>query len=435
MIKNIQMTRILLFTLIILPCAGVFPQADQAILEEISRNITDHEALYRHLHRNPELSFEEFKTSARLSAELESLGFEITRNVGWNGFVGMMRNGDGPVIMLRTDMDALPLQEKTGLPFASVVPGVMHACGHDMHMTVWLGTGKVLAAMSDSWNGTLMMVAQQAEERSGGANAMIADGLFKRFPVPDHALAYHVSPALKTGSIGYRPGPFMAGVNSVDVTVHGIGGHGAMPHNTIDPIVLASRMVLAFQTIPSREISPIEPVVVTVGSIHGGTVHNIIPDEVKMQMTIRFYNDRVYEDIIESIGRISAGIAQSAGLPESLYPQVSPLDHLTPPLINDANLTMDAVNSFVSVLGEQNVIEVEPFTVAEDFARYGRTEEKVPIAMFWLGATNPKKFEIAEENGVPVPQLHSPQFFPDFEPTYKTGVLGMSKAILDLFKK
>ncbi len=397
--------------------------------------MASHRDLYRYLHQNPELSYEEFRTAARLSYELEALDFEVSRNIGGNGFVGVLKNGEGPVIMLRTDMDALPLEEKTRLPFASEAPGVMHACGHDMHMTVWLGTAKVLSAMTDSWKGTLVMLAQPAEERGGGAKAMIAGGLFRDFPVPDYILAYHVSPELKTGTIGYRAGPMLAGVNSVDITVHGVGGHGAMPHMAIDPIVLASRMVLAFQTITSREISPLKPAVVTVGSIHGGTVHNIIPDEVKMQLTVRFYEDRVYDHIMESLRRITSGIAMSAGLPESLYPEIVALDQLIPPVINDESLTMSAVASFGSVLGEENVILVEPVTAAEDFALYGRTDEKIPIAMFWLGVVNPAKFEDSMRNGTPLPGLHSPEFYPDFEPSYRTGVLGMSRVVLDLFRQ
>lgn len=428
------MKRFLLSGILILSVAAVFSQPGNQIRDEISANIGIHEALYRHLHQNPELSFEEFKTAARLSKELEDLGFEVSRNIGGNGFVGILENGQGPVIMLRTDMDALPLQEKTGLSFASSVPGIMHACGHDMHMTVWLGTAKVLSAMTDFWKGTLMMLAQPAEEKGGGADAMIADGLFRRFHVPDYALAYHVSSEMQAGTIGYRPGPFMAGVNSADITVHGVGGHGAMPHIAVDPIVLASRMVLAFQTIPSREISPLEPAVVTVGSIHGGTVHNIIPDEVKMQLTIRYYNDKVYESIIESLRRISSGIAMSAGLPESHYPELT-FAQPVPPVINDEILVNKAVSSFGSVLGNENVIRVEPITTAEDFALYGRTQDKVPIAMFWLGSVNQVRFEDFITNSTPIPHLHSPDFYPDFEPTYRTGVLGMSRVVLDLFNK
>ncbi len=418
-------------------------QLAERIEEKMKGNLEQHEGLYKHFHQFPELSFKEFKTSEKLSGELEKLGFEVTRNIGGNGFVGIMQNGTGPVIMIRTDLDALPLEEKTGLSYASEVimedgsgteMHVMHACGHDMHMTVWLGTAEILAALKDDWKGTLMMVAQQAEEQSGGADAMIADGLFTRFPRPDYAMAYHVSAELPAGSIGYRPGPFLAGVSSVDITVNGIGGHGAMPHRTVDPVVLASRMVLAFQTIPSREINPLKPAVVTVGSIHGGTVHNIIPDEVKMQLTVRYYDDDTYEHIITGLRRISNGIAESAGLPENLYPEVTPLGQ-TPPLINDEKLTLDAVASFRSFLGPDHVVEVEPVTAGEDFARYGRTDEKVPIAMFWLGTVSAESYTAYMEQDVALPGLHNPGFYPDFTPTYKTGVGAMAKATIDLFNK
>jgi amidohydrolase len=418
-------------------------QLTERIEEEMDGNLEQHEGLYKDFHQFPELSFKEFKTSEKLSGELEKLGFKVTRKIGGNGFVGIMQNGTGPVIMIRTDLDALPLEEKTGLVYASkvIMPDadgtempVMHACGHDMHMTVWLGTAEILAALKDQWKGTLMMVAQQAEEKSGGADAMIADGLFTRFPRPDYAMAYHVSAELPAGSIGYRVGPFLAGVSSVDIAVHGIGGHGAMPHRTVDPVVLASRMVLAFQTIASREINPLKPAVVTVGSIHGGTVHNIIPDEVKMQLTVRYYDDDTYEHIISGLRRISNGIAESAGLPEKLYPEVSPLGQ-TPPVINDENLTLDAVASFRSVLGPDHVVEVEPVTAGEDFARYGRTDEKVPIAMFWLGTVSAESYIAYMEQDVALPGLHNPEFYPDFTPTYKTGVSAMAKATIDLFNK
>jgi hippurate hydrolase len=424
-------------------CTVCNAQLVERIDEKIAGNLQQHEGLYKHFHQYPELSFKEFKTSEKLSGELEKLGFEVTRNVGGNGFVGLMQNGPGSVIMIRTDLDALPLEEKTGLTFASkvIMPDadgvempVMQACGHDMHMTVWLGTAKVLAALKEDWKGTLMMIAQQAEEKSGGADAMIADGLFTRFPLPDYALAYHVSADLPAKTIGYRPGPFLAGVSSVDVTVHGIGGHGALPHQAIDPVVLASRMVLAFQTIPSREINPLKPSVVTVGSIHGGTVHNIIPDEVMMQLTVRYYDDETYENIISGLQRIGNGIAESAGLPENMYPVVTSLGQ-TPPVINDEKLTNNAVVSFRSILGSENVIEVEPLTAGEDFARYGRTDEKVPIAMFWLGTVNQGKFKDHIDHGTPLPGLHNPEFYPDFTPTYKTGVRAMAKAAIDLFNQ
>lgn len=427
----------------LLICAVSIAQSVEQIDGKIAGNLEEHEMIYQHFHQYPELSFMEFKTSEKLSDELEKLGFEVTRNVGGNGFVGLMKNGPGPVIMIRTDLDALPLEEKTGLPFASkvIMPDadgvempVMQACGHDMHMTVWLGTAKILATLKRDWKGTLMMIAQQAEEKSGGADAMIADGLFTRFPVPDYALAYHVSAELPAGSIGYRAGPFLAGVSSVDVTVYGIGGHGALPHRAVDPVVLASRMVLAFQTIPSREINPLTPSVVTVGSIHGGTVHNIIPDEVRMQLTVRYYDDKTYEHIISSLQRIGDGIAGSAGLPETMFPEVHSLGQ-TPPVINNEELTGSAVASFRSILGKEKVIEVEPLTAGEDFARYGRTAEKVPIAMFWLGTVSRENYTAYLDHGEELPGLHNPEFYPDFVPTYKTGVRAMAKAAIDLFNK
>jgi len=331
-------------------------------------------------------------------------------------------------------MDALPLVEKTGLPFASTIP-VMHACGHDMHMTAWIGTASVMVSMKDQWKGTLVMVSQQAEEKSGGAESMISDGLFKRFPVPDYALAYHVSAEIPAGIIGYRPGAFLAGVNSVDITVHGIGGHGAMPHSAIDPIVLASRMVIAFQTISSREINPLEPAVVTVGSIHGGTAHNIIPDQVQLQLTVRYFSDEVHTSILESLERISSGIARSAGLPETKYPEISYAERPTPPVINNEELTMRAVASFSDILGNENVIEVQPVTAGEDFAYYGRTPEEVPIALFWLGTVEPEKYREHIDKGLVLPGLHNPEYYPDFDLSYQSGVAAMSRALIDLFNK
>ncbi len=419
---------------------GGYAQTNKELVNEL---LGEHFELYKHFHQNPELSYKETLTAMRLSEEVEKLGYEVTRNVGGNGFVGIMKNGEGPVVMIRTDMDALPLEEKTGLPFASkvimedsdgIVMPVMHACGHDMHMSVWLGTATILAGIKDQWKGTLMIIAQQAEEKSGGASAMLEDGLFTRFLVPDYALAYHVSAEMEAGTIGFRSGPFLAGVSSVDITVYGVGGHGAMPHRAVDPVVLASRIVLALQTIPSREISPLEPAVVTVGSIHGGTVHNIIPDEVKMQLTVRYYNDAVYDQIISSLKRITAGIAQSAGLPEDKYPLVQVLGGVTPPLVNEDVLTNRAVTSFSNEIGKENVIEVMPVTAGEDFSRYGRTPEKVPIAMFWLGTVDPAAYKDHLENGTALPGLHNPHYYPSFDLSYTTGVRALSRAVLDLLQ-
>ncbi|OGQ84458.1 MAG: hypothetical protein A2289_18295 [Deltaproteobacteria bacterium RIFOXYA12_FULL_58_15] len=408
--------------------------------ETVHAHLEQHRALYRKLHQHPELAFHEVETSRRLAYELETLGFVVTRGIGGHGVVGLLHNGAGPTVMLRTDMDALPLVEKTGLPFASTVvvgegnarTGVMHACGHDMHMAVWLGVATALVRHKDLWRGTLMMVGQPAEETGPGAEAMLKDGLFKRFGTPDAALAYHVSAELPAGSIGYGPGPFFAGVESVDITVVGVGGHGAMPHRTIDPIVLASRMVLAFQTIVSRELDPTEPAVVTIGSIHGGTTHNIVPDEVTMQLTVRYYSDGVHAQILESIRRISAGIARSAGLPESKTPKVVGHGEVAAPLVNDETLTQRVAASFADTLGQDKVVRTPPVTTGEDFAYYGRTPERVPISLFWLGSVEPSAYGRQQKKKTPLPSLHHPGFHPDFDLTYETGVTAMAAAVIEL---
>jgi hippurate hydrolase len=407
----------------------------------IEENMDQYEALYVDLHQTPELSFREFKTSDKMAGQLQNLGFEVTRNVGGNSLVGVLRNGDGPVVLLRTDMDALPIIEKTGLPYASRIVyenengekvGAMHACGHDIHMSVWVGTAQALLKFKDHWHGTLVMIAQQAEEQSGGANKMIESGIFHKFPVPDYALALHVDPELRSGTVGYSNGPSFAGVNSVDIRVFGSGGHGAYPHRTIDPVVIASRIVLDLQTIVSREISPLQPAVVTVGSIHGGTQHNIIPDEVDLQLTIRFYDDQVYGQIIDAIKRITSGIAASAGLPEDKYPQVAVTDQYTPPVINDKELTRQVISVMEKTLGPENVIEQDPLMAGEDFGKYGRTPEDIPIMMFMLGSVDPEKHEGHEKQGSPLPGLHSPMYAPDFRGAIKTGILVMSASVIDL---
>ena len=386
----------------------------------------------------------ELKTSGKMAENLKAMGFDVTTGIGGYGVVGVFRNGKGKTVMLRTDMDALPVKETTGLPYASNVVmkdasgnevPVMHACGHDMHMTMWLGILKTLVTLKDNWKGTILAVAQPAEEGSGGAQRMIRDGLFKRFPVPDHAFAYHVSPELPAGTIGYYPGPIAAGVRSVDMTVFGSGGHGAMPHTTIDPVVLSARIILDLQTIVSREINPVKPAVVTVGSIHGGTRHNIIPDEVKLQLTVRFFEDEVYEQIKEAIIRISKGIALSAGLTEDKMPLIKFSDQDDPPVSNDPGLVMNTVSSMRLILGQDKVIQVDPATVAEDFGKYGRTEEKIPIALFWVGAVNHELYNDHLQNGTALVPIHNSKFAPDFTQTYRGGVTAMSKAVIDILAK
>ena len=396
------------------------------------------------LHSNPELSLMEVETSKKMAASLKALGFEVTTGIGGNGVVGIFRNGVGKTIMLRTDMDALPVKENTGLPYASTVvvkdangieSPVMHACGHDMHMSVWIGTLKTLVALRNEWKGTIMAVAQPAEEASMGAWAMINDGLFTRFPVPDCALCYHVSAELPAGKIGYLAGPIFAGVKSAEITVFGSGGHGAMPHTTIDPVVIAARIILDIQTIVSREINPVKPAVVTVGAIHGGTRNNVIPDEVKMLLTIRFFEDEVFETIRKSLINITRGAAISAGLPEEKMPLITFSKSDNQPVRNSPEIVRKAVTSMKNILGDQSIIQVEPATVAEDFGKYGLTNEHIPIAMFWLGGVNNDLYSQHIEKGTFLPPLHNASFVPDFVPAFRTGVTAMSRTIIDMLGK
>ena len=414
------------------------------ILQIIDTEKAGYNDIYKDLHQHPELSDMELRSSEKMAENLASMGFEVTKGIGGYGVVGVFRNGKGKTVMLRTDMDALPVKEATGLPYASQVimkdamgneVPVMHACGHDMHMTMWLGILKTLVITKDTWKGSILAVAQPAEEGSGGAVRMIRDGLFKRFPEPDQAFAYHVSPELPAGTIGYYPGPIAAGVRSVDMTVYGSGGHGALPHTTIDPVVLAARIIMDIQTIVSREINPVKPAVVTVGSIHGGTRSNIIADEVKLQITVRYFEDEVFEHIKEAIIRISGGAAISAGLPEEKMPLVKFSDQDDPPVSNDPGLVMNTVSSMRSILGQDKVIQVDPATIAEDFGKYGRTEQKIPIALFWVGAVNQVRYNDHIQNGTPLIPIHNSQFAPDFEPTFSGGVAAMSKAVIDILAK
>ncbi len=421
---------------------------DQQILQKLN-TLVDQELsylfdLYKYLHANPELSYHEVNTAKRIAKELRDLGFDVTEGVGGHGVVAIMKNGEGPTVMVRADLDALPVQEQTGLPYASKVRTkdeqgnevyVMHACGHDMHMTSLIGTARVLSQLKDYWRGTLMMIGQPAEERGGGARAMLADGLFERFPRPNYALALHVSASLPAGTIGYREGYALANVDAVDITIRGAGGHGAYPHRTKDPVVLAAQTILALQTIVSREIAPIEPAVVTVGSIHGGTKHNIIPDEVHLQLTLRSYSDEVRNHTIEAIKRITRGLAMAAGVPEDRMPIVTVADEYTPATYNDPELTLRLAEVLKQSLGESNVIHTEPVMGGEDFGRYGRVEPRIPICIFWLGTVDPAKIEESKKTGKPLPSLHSSLYAPVPEPSIRTGVRAMATSVLELLKK
>lgn len=409
---------------------------------KIARDYAHLESLYHYLHRNPELSFHEKHTAARLSRELKETGFQVTQSVGGHGFVALMENGDGPTVMLRTDLDGLPVEEKTGLPYASKTRVeddqgktvyTMHACGHDIHMTVFAGTARRLAAGRNDWKGTLIMIGQPAEERGAGARAMIADGLFERFPRPDYVLGLHVKAGFPAGKLGYVEGFAMANVDSVDIRVHGVGGHGAYPHATKDPVVLAASIINSLQTLVSREISPLEPAVVTVGSIHGGTKHNIIPDFVDLQLTVRSYSDETRASLLSGIKRIVMAQAQVAGLAQDKMPVIKIRDEYTPALYNNPQLTRRVVAVLKNQLGEDNLKQVKPVMGGEDFSQYGRVEPRIPSFFFWLGAVDPAIVEAARKNGESLPSLHSPKFAPLPGPTILTGVEAMTAAALDLF--
>jgi hippurate hydrolase len=406
--------------------------------EWIEQNADDLIRLYVHFHSFPELSFEEKETAQRMAAELTAAGAEVVTGIGGHGVVGVVRNGDGPTVMLRADMDALPLVEQTGLPYASKVStkdasgaevGVMHACGHDLHMTNMIGVTRYLAANKQRWRGTLVLVAQPAEERGAGAKAMLDDKLFTRFPRPDYALALHVDAGLATGCVGYRAGPTMANVDAVDITLRGRGGHGASPHTTIDPIVQAAQLVLSLQTIVSREMDPTQPAVVTVGSIRGGTKHNIIPGECHLQITVRSHSDDVRSQILSAIGRKAKAVAAGAGAEEPIVE----FSEGTPSLFNDEVLTGRVVPVFRRVLGEENVVPSELAMVGEDFGRFGRAG--VPILMFRLGVVDAQRLARYEELGVPPPSLHSPLFYPDVREALRTGVTATASAVLELLPR
>lgn len=408
---------------------------------------------YKSLHAAPELSHYEKKTSALVAERLRALGFAVTDHIGkydhpgWVGYgvVGILKNGAGPTVLVRTELDALPIMEETGLSYASHVRatddagkevGVMHACGHDIHITSFLGTATALAGMKDQWHGTLVMLAQPAEETINGARAMLDDGFYSRFPRPDYLLAMHDTPDLPAGKVGYTPGYASASSTSVDIIVRGVGAHGSRPEASKDPIVEAAQLVLAIQTIVSREISPFDPAVVTVGSIHGGTRYNIIPEEVHLQLTIRTYKEEVRQHILASLDRMARGIALADGIPESRAPIVKASDtEHAPALYNDPQLTKRVAGALETALGKDNVVKEPPVMASEDFGEFGGEDHQIPLCDFQLGAVNPKKFAEAQRTGAKLPGLHSALWAPDPEPTLRTGVKAMTSVVLDLMEK
>jgi amidohydrolase len=446
------MRTLILSAILLLSSLASPASAQQSVDALIGREINALVETYKMLHAAPELSHREEKTSSFFAGQLRALGYTVTERMGkfdrpeWVGYgvVAVMKNGDGPTVLLRTDLDALPVSEKTDLPYASKVRskndagqevGVMHACGHDIHMTSMLGTAKMLALLKDQWRGTLIIVGQPAEETIDGARAMIKDGFFTRFPRPDFAIALHDSPDSAAGTVALVPGYALASSTNVDIKIRGVGGHGSRPESAKDPIVLAAQIVLGLQTIVSRENSPLDPAVITVGSIHGGTRYNIIPDEVNLQLTVRAYKEEVRLKLLAAIERVTKGIAGAAGIPSELAPIVKVSEtEVTTATYNDPALTERLAGVFAKALGQENVIKAAPVMGSEDFG-YFSLDQKIPTMMFWLGAMDPLKVKQRKEGGPALPSLHSPLFAPLPEPTLRTGVKAMTSAVLELLKK
>ncbi len=412
--------------------------SDEALAAPLAALFPELEALYLDLHQAPELSLHEVKTAARMARELTKAGFEVTTGVGGHGVVGVLRNGKGPTVLIRADMDALPVEEKTGLPYASKVTTVddlgatvpvMHACGHDVHMTSWIGAARLLSLSRDRWKGTVLMVGQPAEEKGGGARAMLGDGLYTRFPKPDAAIAFHDSAELPAGRLAVPSGFALANVDSVDITIFGKGGHGAYPHTAVDPIVIGARAVLALQTLVSREKDPFEPAVVTVGSFHGGTKHNIIPDEVKLQLTVRSYKQDVRARILAGIERIVKAEAAAAGAPREPLVTISEGTRAT---YNDPALAAKVLSTLTRVFGKENAVLGPPVMGGEDFGEFAA--DGVPAVIFWAGAVAPNVFAESQIKKTPLPSLHSPLFAPD-RATLKVASRALAAVAFDLLGK
>jgi len=436
----------------ILAAGSIFAQ-EQPVEKIAQGELPSLLAIYKDIHSHPELSTREEKTSALVAKELRATGCEVTENFGkydnpnlkCYGVIGIMKNGPGPTVLVRTDMDALPVEEDTGLPYASKVTTkgddgrevhVMHACGHDAHMSAFIGTARALQRLKERWSGTIVFIGQPAEETAGGARALLKAGLYNRFGKPDFALGFHDKADLQTGHIGVTPGYTYANVDSVDVTVRGIGGHGAYPHKTKDPIVLAAEMINAWQTIASRENNPLDPIVVTVGSIHGGTKHNIIPDEAKMQLTVRTYKSEVRDRVLKAIDDMAKGIASAGGVPADRTPIVNVLkDQFTPATYNNPDLTKRLVGVWKNVLGADNVEIVDPTMGGEDFSEYSLPDHSIPAVDFHIGAVDPEKIAQFKREGKELPSLHSSKFAPVPELTIRVGIIGMTSAVLELMKK
>lgn len=417
------------------------PAYADALRDTIAQDMPGLMDIYRDLHANPELSFQEFKSAAKLAAVARKAGFEVTEKVGQTGVVAVMRNGAGPVVLIRADMDALPVVEQTGLPYASKVrgtstagveSGVMHACGHDTHMTAWIEIARLIAANRKGWSGTLVMIGQPAEEMGLGARAMLDDGLYTRFPKPKYTLAFHDTGDLAAGVIGTIPGFALANVDSVDLTVRGLGGHGAYPQTTKDPIVLASAIVMRLQTLVSRETSPFEPSVVTVGSFHAGAKHNIIPDEAQLQLTVRSYGDQQRDRLLAGIPRIAKGEAIAAGVPDERMPVIVVREPHTRATWNTPAFTREVQQKLTARFGAERVLETTPTMAGEDFGEFGRADAGIDSTILWVGGQPAAKLAKARSEGASLPSLHSPLFAPEADRVIATAAEALVATAMSL---
>lgn len=427
-----------------IPLMFAVPAFGQDIASTIKADTPAMMTLYRDLHANPELSGQEVRTAAKLAEQAKALGFTVTDKVGGTGVVAVMKNGNGPVLLIRADMDGLPVVEQTGLPFASKVrastadgieSGVMHACGHDTHMTAWMETAKLLSARKSEWSGTLVMILQPAEETGKGARMMLEDGLFTRFPKPTYAIAFHDAANLEAGKIAWTPGFALANVDSIDIVVKGVGGHGAYPQTTRDPIVLGSKIVMALQTLVSRERDPQDPAVVTVGSFRAGAKHNIIPDEATLLLTVRSYSDQTRAKLIDGIKRIARGEAIASGMPEDRMPVVTVKDEFTPATYNPPEFAQEMARLFTGHFGAQRVVQAPAVMGGEDFGRYYREDKSIKSFIFWVGGVPAPLMAKAAKGEASLPSLHSAFWAPDAEKVVTTASEALTVAALNILKK
>lgn len=424
--------KVIISILLILSVSFFSPNPiEEAIKSSIKSELPYLVDFYKTRHQHPEISLQEKETSAALAKELNAVGFEVTENFGGYGVVGILKNGDGPMILYRTDMDALPMKEKTDLEYQSTDEGAMHSCGHDMHMTTWVGVARTMAQMKSKWNGTLMLIGQPAEEIGAGAKLMLEAGLYEKFGgAPDYGIGLHSNAVLEEGTIGIAPGYTMANTESISINVYGQGAHGASPHMSIDPIVVASDIVMNIQTIVSRSVKPTESAVITVGSFQGGTAHNIIPDHVELKLTVRTYKEEIRQLVHERIKTIARGAGIQAGLSEDKLPEVIIPDVYTPANYNDPVLVSKIKTAASNIIGAENVLDYEPLMLGEDFARYGTTEHKVPTTLFWLGTITEEKMK--SDN---IPGLHSPFYYPQIESSIETGVAVVTNSMMEIFNE